>query len=421
MENVMQCEQCGYPLTGLPAGKCAQCGHVYVRCPECGTTLPANEPQVRLLTKVRLLVKRVPRIVQVTQMAYLVVVGMAWVVFGFIFGSAPGNPQRLIDIETMAWTGVFAMASGMVTRMVAFRLRSATRSYWYSSLFIGCCWMLPFVLGMAAGIQTSRLLRDAELVILWIVIVFVGSLAGAAIMPAIRAAGLRILLLKDQRTYLDERYQASLKASVIARKTNETPERHLMFCTRCAAELPAMTPQKCPACELQRVKCPTCQEHCGTLPSLVAMQNADHVLRQSALVLMVAWRSILLTMALWVMALMFSETLVRGRFGSGAIWVGAPLRAEHVVVFAVWISCLRWLVWPGRSVWATAGLCAMSAGVAYMLGTATKATYLGLATAIGLAGGFALTAAAIQFFISAVLPKRQLEIVDAAMPQMAQG
>ena len=98
------CLKCGYALQGLPARKCDDCGHVYLRCPECGTSQIANEAQNRLLLQMRARAARLPQQMQVGQMALLTAAGVLWIALGFVFGSNHGA----VSITGLAWLALWA-------------------------------------------------------------------------------------------------------------------------------------------------------------------------------------------------------------------------------------------------------------------------------------------------------------------------
>ena len=132
------CERCGYALHGLPQDRCERCTILHFTCPECGHHQPINtlRPAAqRILGRLRGFVLGLWVFVKLNF--------FGWLLFGW-FGmgvewSYRYNPQRNpaggpnawtyqfvpreVDIESSVAFAIFALAFGMVGRMMLLRWR----------------------------------------------------------------------------------------------------------------------------------------------------------------------------------------------------------------------------------------------------------------------------------------------------------
>jgi hypothetical protein len=131
------CERCGYALHGLPQARCERCAILHFSCPECGHHQPINtlRPAAqRILGRVRAFVLALWVFFKLNFFGWLL---FAWFAMGvewsYEFHSTrnPSNPNawnyqllpRPVDLEAFIGFTVFALAFGMVGRMLLLRWR----------------------------------------------------------------------------------------------------------------------------------------------------------------------------------------------------------------------------------------------------------------------------------------------------------
>lgn len=131
------CEACGYALHGLPQQRCDRCQILHYHCPECGHHQPINtlRPAAqRILGRIRATVLALWVFIKLNFFGWLLfawfAMGAEWSYSyqGFRSGPNANNwtfrlTRRPIDLEAATAFAIFAVAFGMVSRMLLLRWR----------------------------------------------------------------------------------------------------------------------------------------------------------------------------------------------------------------------------------------------------------------------------------------------------------
>lgn len=142
------CERCGYALHGLPPQRCDRCSILHFPCPECGHRQPINtlRPAAqRVLGRVRAFVLGLWVFFKLNFFGWLLFawwgMGIEWA-YEFRPFPDPTQPNnwtynivpREVDVEASVAFALFALAFGMVGRMLLLRWRRG----WAVGAVLGC-------------------------------------------------------------------------------------------------------------------------------------------------------------------------------------------------------------------------------------------------------------------------------------------
>lgn len=413
-EAGLRCLKCGYALRGLPARKCGDCGHVYLRCPECGAPQIANEAQNRLLLQMRARAMRLPRWIQGAQITFLVVMGVWW--WSIEFGGGAASPEMSLAGHLVV-AGMAALSACLV-RLLVFQLKSP----WLAS---GSA--MTFLMGtFAVGLLYAWASDYVDIVDLLVLGAYVA--AGAAIgARGAEAIGWTILWLfaKDEdRVVLTAAYRGALSERL--RGDGAKPARDLMYCTRCAAELPALVPATCEDCGLQQVTCPSCGKHCGVSDALRGMNRLGETMRVVSAGVWVAVR-MLGAAYVWRMMVERIDLTVRlsdsGIVGMAGGWIWVPADWKNTEILMLYVALLTCFVFMRGA--AVAASFAMSMVLLAWLvlpfdyGSALAETWGEVLVLAILAAVVSLLASSLGWLVRAMLPKRRVAMLEELVPELA--
>ena len=411
----LRCLKCGYALRGLPARKCGDCGHVCLRCPECGASQIANEAQNRLLLQMRARAVKLPGRIQGAQITFLVILGVLWTAIGFIGGAASGEMELAGHIVM----GGMAALCACLVRLLAFRLRHALTAAGSAATFL----MAPFAVGLFCAWGNAHV-RGAPVLVL-AAYVSAGAVIGALGAEVIGWAILWMFAKDVDRELLTRAYRGALSDRILHGDQTK-PTKKLMYCTHCAAELPALTSVTCSDCGLQQVTCPTCGKHCGVSDALAGMLDVARVTQGvSAGIRVVVRASMAAIMWVWFVAAM--DRIMRY---SAAPWNWAPRGGFRISVDPVdvmpllfLVAALTWFVFKRAAV-SSALLCMgmVLTAVWFVLQNGYRSggrpwTWV-VVLAIG-AGAASLVASFLGWVVRASLPTRRVAMLEEVVPELA--
>lgn len=411
----LRCLKCGYALRGLPARKCDDCGHVYLRCPECGTSQIANESQNRLLLQMRAKATRLPGRIQGAQITFLVMLGVAWVVAGF--GGGEAAPEMSVTGH-FVFAGIATVAACLV-RLLVFQLKSP----WVAMVSAMAFLMITFSLGLLCAWGNAHV-PIANLLVLaaWVA---AGAAIGGRGAEVVGWVILWIFAKDEDRVVLAGAYQGVLNGR-LRNDDSATPTRQLMYCTHCAAELPALISVTCADCGLQQVTCPTCGKRCGVSSALAAMLEVARLTRGVSAGVWVLVRAVMAAiMWMWMVAALL-DAVVPGvtRWGRSArIAAQISVAPRGVVYLLIPVALLTWLVFKRGAV-SRALLCAgmVLTAIWFVVENGPRSVevppLLVVILAIG-AGAVSLSASSVAAVIQAWLPRRRVAVLEDVVPELA--
>ncbi len=411
-EAGLRCLKCGYALRGLPARKCGDCGHVYLRCPECGASQIANEAQNRLLLQMRARAAKLPGWIQGSQIIFLVIIGVVWTAIGFLGGAA----SREMDLTGHLVMGGMAVLSACLVRLLVFHLRNALTAAGSAMAFV----MIPFALGEFCAWGNVR----AEMACLLALAAYVVGGAGIGAWGA-EVIGWVILWMfaKDEdRMLMTRAYQGALSDRLL-HGVEMRPARNLMYCTHCAAELPALTSSTCSDCRLEQVTCPTCGKHCGVSDALGALLSVGSLTQSVWAGFWVAVR-MPATAVMWIWLVSRADEIIRH-----SSWLagrgGAVVSVDPFEVMSLLppVVILTWFVFRRGAV-SVALLCM---GTAFTVGWFARENGFRsvgppwiwfVILPIG-AGTASLLASFLGWLVRASLPTRRIAMLEEVVPELA--
>lgn len=419
----LSCLKCGYALQGLPARKCDDCGHVYLRCPECGASQIANEAQNLLLLQMRARAAKLPGRIQTAQISLLVALGVGWIVTGFIAGASTRNG----DLWDDTWAhGLLALPAGLFAALVRL-LTLRTRRWWVgaggSAALIAGAFALGLLLSTAGGYaRPPGFWMQGALVL-------VGAAVGAAGATLVGWVLLWLFANDTDLVLLVDTHRTAARGRLLGDANKDSDQaQDLAYCTHCAAAMPPLAPRQCDECGLRQVTCPTCRKHCGVSDALAGMVQLGHITRAAAAGMRVGARTIvlpLLAMAMFGLAVECLEgsSLSRARPPLwGLIWIPADTMSLTWLGFVV--ALLTWFVFA-RGALASAvlnALLTLAAGaIALVQGhTSLRAIYAVIVLAVG-AAGVSLAASLLATIFRAGLPGRRIEALEEVVPELARA
>jgi hypothetical protein len=155
------CEKCGYSLHGMPAARCDHCTILQFHCPECGHHQPINtlRPAAhRILGRLRAVALALNLFVKLNFFGWLLFAWGAMAIEwsytytgqpfqvganGRVLTSVPSFSTRPIDLEAIVAHMIFALAFGIVGRMLLLRWRRG----WAVGLVLGALVSSAYLLG----------------------------------------------------------------------------------------------------------------------------------------------------------------------------------------------------------------------------------------------------------------------------------
>lgn len=416
--QTVTCVHCGYILAGLPAKSCADCGHLYLQCPECGKTQEANAAGIALVQSIQRIIGWVPRIVQGIDITLLVIAGTLTVLLGCILGISI-SPQ----IEVTAFACVCIVMAVLVD-VVVLRFRNRWRGHLATVGILAGATLVGALLALLLGRSASGWTEPAQCYG-WLLLAI---LAGTLLSRYVAGTLLLLLFKKSDRQWIIARHQTAMREGRW-RKPSATAEQQVsLFCIHCRGAMPPATPHLCPACQLAYTGCPTCGESTPISGSIPAVEAAADVGRSAWLMALAGVRLLLVIWTLRTAAMFLATALDRWIPGSLPSW--ASLRWDLDVILAVpALTCLVTLaVFAGRKpiaavlgVWAvtlfTAGMfCATNYRFEFNPAEAWRRMPIATLEILLLQLLAVILATMMRLIAKAILPKRQMAEIDDLTP-----